>query len=298
LVKTIEEIFNEVIASLNVPLLTIGSATITVWQVIYLLFAFVVLIFVASRLKKWLVNTILVKTSLDIGARIAIGTITKYFFILGGLVVIIQSVGVDLSTLTVVAGALGVGIGFGLQNITNNFVSGVIIIFERPIKVGDRIEVGDLRGDVVKISIRATTVLTNDNISVIVPNSEFISSRVINWSHTDRNVRFNFPVGVSYKEDPDKVKKILLDVARSDPDVLKHPEPEVIFEEFGESSLNFTLRVWTTKFIQTPKVLKSILYFEIFRRFRESGIEIPFPQRDLHIKNTEFKITSSTNNGE
>ena len=292
MLKTLEEILNDIVASLNVPLLTIGNATITVWQIIYLLFALVVIIFIGSRLKKWLVNTILVKTTLDIGARIAIGTITKYFFILGGLVVIIQSVGVDLSTLTVVAGALGVGIGFGLQNITNNFVSGVVIIFERPIKVGDRIEVGDLFGDVVKISIRATTILTNDNISVIVPNSEFISSRVINWSHTDRNVRFNFPVGVSYKEDPDEVKKILLDVARSDPDVLKHPEPEVIFEEFGESSLNFTLRVWTTKFIQTPKVLKSKLYFEIFRRFRESGIEIPFPQRDLHIKNTEFKITS------
>lgn len=298
MLKTLEEIFNEVIASLNVPLLTIGNATITVWQVIYLLFALVVIIFIGSRLKKWLVNNILIKTSLDIGARIAIGTITKYFFILGGLVVIVQSVGVDLSTLTVVAGALGVGIGFGLQNVTNNFVSGVIIIFERPIKVGDRIEVGDLFGDVVKISIRATTILTNDNISVIVPNSEFISSRVINWSHTDRNVRFNFPVGVSYKEDPDKVRKILLDIARSNPDVLKHPEPDVIFEEFGESSLNFTLRVWTTKYIQTPKVLKSILYFEIFNRFRKSGIEIPFPQRDLHIKNNELKVTSAINSGE
>ncbi len=105
---------------------------------------------------------------------------------------------------------MGVGIGFGLQNVTNNFVSGIIILFERPIKVGDRIEVGNISGDVVRISMRATTVLTNDNISVIVPNSEFISSQVINWSHNDRNVRFNIPVGVSYKEDPQKVKALLL----------------------------------------------------------------------------------------
>ena len=135
-----------------------------------------------------------------------------------------------LSTLTILAGALGVGIGFGLQNITNNFISGIIILFERPIKVGDRIQVGDLFGDVVNISMRSTMVVTNDNIAVIVPNSEFISSRVINWSYSDRNVRFNIPVGVSYKEDPEKVKQILLEVAEQDKGVLKSPKPEVLFK--------------------------------------------------------------------
>ena len=119
-----------------------------------------------------------------------------------GSIVIIQSAGIDLSALSLLAGALGVGIGFGLQNITNNLVSGIIILFENPIKVGDRIEVGDISGDVVNISVRATTILTNDNISIIVPNSEFISNTVINWSHNDRNIRFNVPVGVSYNEDP------------------------------------------------------------------------------------------------
>jgi small-conductance mechanosensitive channel len=138
--------------------------------------------------------------------------------------------------------------------------------------------------------MRATTVLTNDNISVIVPNSEFISSQVINWSHNDRNVRFNIPVGVSYKEDPQKVKALLLSVADDNTAVLKEPSSDVIFDEFGDSSLNFILRVWTTKLIQTPQVLKSQLYFEIFKRFREDGIEIPFPQRDLHIKNEELNI--------
>jgi small-conductance mechanosensitive channel len=288
--EQIKNIINPLIEVLNAPLLTLGGAIITPWQIIYVIFASLVLFFVASRLKKWLVTSLLTKSSMDIGARIAIGTITKYLFILGGLVVIIQSIGIDLSTLTVAVGALGVGIGFGLQNVTNNFVSGIIILFERPIKVGDRIEVGNISGDVVRISMRATTVLTNDNISVIVPNSEFISSQVINWSHNDRNVRFNIPVGVSYKEDPQKIKALLISVADDNTAVLKEPPPDIIFDEFGDSSLNFILRVWTTKLIQTPQVLKSQLYFEIFKRFREGGIEIPFPQRDIHIKNNNLSI--------
>jgi len=288
----INNIINPVIDVLNTPLLTLGGTTITPWQIIYVLFALIVLFFVAGRLKKWLINSVLTKSSMDLGARVAMGTIIKYVIILIGFIVIIQSIGIDLSTLTVAIGALGVGIGFGLQNVTNNFVSGIIILFERPIKVGDRIEVGDISGDVIKIAMRATTVVTNDNISVIVPNSEFISSRVINWSHNDRNVRFNIPVGVSYKEDPQKVKKLLLSVADNNTSVLKKPSPDVIFDEFGDSSLNFILRVWTTKLIQTPQVLKSQLYFEIFKRFRENGIEIPFPQRDLHIKNEELNIKS------
>jgi small-conductance mechanosensitive channel len=290
--EEIKNIINPLIEVLNTPLLTIGGTTITPWQIIYVLVALIVLFFIANRLKKWLINSLLTKSTMDLGARIAMGTIIKYLFILIGFVVIIQSIGVDLSTLTVAIGALGVGIGFGLQNVTNNFVSGIIILFERPIKVGDRIEVGDISGDVIDISMRATTVVTNDNISVIVPNSEFISSRVINWSHNDRNVRFNIPVGVSYKEDPQKVKELLLSVANDNTAVLKKPSPDVIFNEFGDSSLNFILRVWTTKLIQTPQVLKSQLYFEIFKRFREDGIEIPFPQRDLHIKNEELNIKS------
>jgi len=210
-----------------------------------------------------------------------------------GFMIIFQSAGIDLSTITVLAGAMGVGIGFGLQNVTNNFVSGLIILFERPIKVGDRIEVGETAGDVVNISMRATTVVTNDNISVIVPNSDFISSRVINWSHNDRNVRFGVEVGVSYNEDPEKIKDILLSVADDNSAVLKNPKSDVIFTEFGDSSLNFNLRVWTTELIQKPHTLRSQLYFEIFKRFREEGIEIPFPQRDLHIKNPELKISTS-----
>jgi small-conductance mechanosensitive channel len=204
-------------------------------------------------------------------------------------VIIIQSAGIDLSALSLLAGALGVGIGFGLQNITDNSISGLIILFEKPIKVGDRIEVGDVNGDVLSISVRSTTILTNDNISIIVPNSEFISRQVINWSHNDRNIRFRIPVGVSYNEDPEKIQMILLSVANDDPNVLKNPQPQVIFDGYGDSSLDFSLAVWTNSFIARPRILKSNLYFEIFKRFKIAGVEIPFPQRDIHIRSTVEK---------
>jgi small-conductance mechanosensitive channel len=290
--EEIKNIFDQLVEVLNSPIITLGGINITAWRIIYFILLLYLLIFISKRVRNWLVHRVLSKSTLDLGTGTAIGTITRYVIILIGLMIILQSVGINLSTLTVLAGALGVGIGFGLQNVTNNFVSGIIILFERPIKVGDRIEVGNISGDVVRISMRATTVVTNDNISVIVPNSEFISSKVINWSHNDRNVRFNIHIGVSYKEDPEKIKDILLSVAGDNPAVLKNPVPDVIFDEFGDSSLNFILRVWTAKLIQTPQVLKSQLYFEIFRRFRADGIEIPFPQRDLHIKNPELKIKS------
>ncbi len=143
----------------------------------------------------------------------------------------------------------------------------------------------DVSGDVVRISMRSTEVKTNDNISIIVPNSDFISSKVINWSHTDRNIRFNIPVGVAYKEDPEKVRKLLLEVANANEGVLKEPKPDVLFSDFGNSSIDFNLRVWTREYINRPNVLKSQLYYEIFKKFRENNIEIPFPQRDVLIKN-------------
>ena len=247
-------------------------------------FLFTLLVYFTSKLKSIFVKQILSKYTTDIGVSQSIGTIIQYIVIIVGAFIIIQNVGINLGSLNVLAGALGVGIGFGLQNIANNFISGLIILFERPIKVGDRIEVGNIQGDVTKVSSRATTVNTNDNISIIVPNSEFINQRVINWSHNDRNIRFHVPVGVSYNEDPAKIKKILLDVAERNPDVLKRPAPEVLFIEYGDSSLNFDLMIWTSTYINRPIILKSQLYYEIFERFKEHGVEIPFPQRDLHIK--------------
>jgi len=242
------------------------------------------LIFITSKLKKYIVNTLLAKSGIDIGIREAFGAIFRYIIIVIGFIIVFQTAGVDLSSLTILFGALGIGVGFGLQNVTSNFVSGLIILFERPIKIRDRIEVAGIHGDVVDISLRATTIVTNDNISVIVPNSEFISSTVINWSHMDRNVRYNIPVSVSYREDPQVIKKILLEIADKNDGVLKHPSPDVLFDKFGDSSLDFHLRIWTYKYINKPGVLRSQIYYEVFRVFRENGIEIPYPQRDVHIK--------------
>lgn len=268
----------------NETLFSLGKSEITLLTIVYVSVAIFLLFFLSSRFSKLLSRSILVKYTSSPATVHSVSTIIRYIILIIGLIVIVQTAGIDLSTLSILAGALGVGIGFGLQNITNNFISGLIILFEQPIKVGDRIEVGEIKGDVIKVSARATTVVTNDNISVIVPNSEFISSTVINWSHNDRNVSFRFKVGVSYKEDPRIVKKILMEVAEENSGVLKKPPTQVLFDEFGDSPLNFHLRVWTTEYINRPNILKSQLYFAMFKKFKEAGIEIPFPQRDLNLK--------------
>lgn len=281
---SIKAFFNNVFEIFTTTLFKLGQSDITLGTLFYFIFGFVILTYLGRRFRDLLVDKILLKANVDRGARNSIGLISRVLFMFIGSIVIIQSAGIDMSSLSLLAGALGVGIGFGLQNITDNFISGIIILFEKPIKVGDRIVVGDTEGDVINISVRATTILTNENISIIVPNSEFISSRVINWSHNDRNIRFDIPVGVSYAEDPEKVRKVLLDVAEQNGNVLKKPEPHVFFDEFADSSLNFTLAIWTSKYTDKPRKLKTELYFEIFKRFKEEEIEIPFPQRDVYIK--------------
>ena len=270
---------------INIPILK--DPEITVGTILYIVFGFIILSYMSKKIRRILVHGILERANVEESSRASIGIITRYLILLIGSIFIVQTAGIDLSALSILAGALGVGIGFGLQNITDNFISGLIILFEKPIKVGDRIEVGDVDGDVISISVRATTIQTNDNISMIIPNSEFISQKVINWSHNDRNIRYRIPIGVSYKEDPEQVKALLLDVAARNKNILEHPEPAVLFDEFADSSINFTLAIWTSTFTDRPRLLKSEILFEVFRVFRENGIEIPFPQRDLHIKQNE-----------
>jgi small-conductance mechanosensitive channel len=276
-------ILHDIANWLEIPLFTAGQTRITLWTIIAVILLFVLLHFVTSRMQRFVVHKLLAKSRYDIGVRMATGSIIRYVTLTVGAIVILQVAGVNLSTLTILLGALGVGIGFGLQTITNNFVSGLIILFERPVKVGDRIEVGGVAGNVVNISIRATEVLTNDNISIIVPNSEFISSTVINWSHSDRVVRFNFEIGVGYDEDPEVVRETLLEIARANRGVSTDKEADVLLREFGDSAIIFTLRVWTKDYADRPGVLRSQLNYEIARRFREKGIKIPYPQRDVHL---------------
>lgn len=274
----------------KIPLYSIGDTTITLGTMLYLTVLVVTLFYITGKLKTWIVEGLLLRSQVELGVRHAVGNIVRMVFLGLGLLIILQTAGINLSSLTVLFGALGIGVGFGLQGVTNNFVSGIILLLERPIKVGDRIEVGNVNGDVINISPRATTIVTNDNIAIIVPNADFISSKVVNWSYTNRNVRFNFPVGVSHGSDPEQVRRVLLEVARAHHGVLNEPGPSVLFDSFGDSALNFVLRVWTRDFSTVPGVLRSELYFAISRAFKEQGIEIPFPQRDLHIKSGTLNV--------
>ena len=280
----------------NFELFHLGSSPFTTKTFLLLLLSLVLLFYLSSKIRKVLANKIFPRYNLDIGVSQSIATIIRYILIITGLIIIFQTTGIDLSAIGLLVGALGVGIGFGLQSITNNFISGVIILFERPIKVGDRVELDNLTGNITEISARATTVVTNDNISVIVPNSDFINKRVINWSHNNNLVRLNFPVGVSYKEDPQKIRRLLTEVVKDNPGVLSSPEPYILFEAFGDSSLNFTMLLWTSEFTYRPNILKSELYYAIFAKFKEHNVEIPFPQRDIHLKSGFEKVIDKIEN--
>ncbi|GIZ15171.1 mechanosensitive ion channel family protein [Capnocytophaga catalasegens] len=269
---------------MNFVIFDVKGSNFTLLTLIYLVVSSMVLVFVVKRITYFLEHKFFATRITEKGNRSAIVTIIRYLILLFGFLFIFKSAGFDLGAFSWLLGALGVGLGFGLQNITNNFISGIIILFERPIKVGDRIQVGDIMGDVVAISMRSTRIITNDNISVIVPNSQFINGNVTNWSHNDRLVRFHYPIGVSYKENPEEVKKIVLSVAENHEGVLKDPAPALWFVEYGDNSLNFELVVWTSTYIQKPVVLKSELYYIIFKEFEKHNIEIPFPQRDIHIR--------------
>ena len=266
------------------PIARVGKSDISVFNLFQVLIFIVVVFFLAHASRRVLLNQILRQTPLDLGIQHAIATFTQYIVIAFGFLVGLQTAGIDLSALTILAGAVGVGVGLGLQNIANNFISGIIILFERPIKIGDRIEVGAVNGDVVHIAARSTTVRTNDNIAIIIPNSSFISSNVINWSHGDSKVRFRVPVGVAYGSDVRLVERLLLEVAKENENVLENPPAAVRFLEFGDSALEFELRVWSSRLLHRKGLLISQLNFGIYEKFKQHQIEIPFPQRDLHFK--------------
>jgi small-conductance mechanosensitive channel len=293
---TFWQILRDIKSFLEVPLVKMGDTTITLWFVLYFILVTFLLIYLSGKLKKLMVRKILSPYIADIGVRQAIGSIIRYVVMILGFIILVQAAGINLSTLTVLFGALGVGIGFGLQTITNNFVSGIIILFERPIKEGDRIEVGGTHGRVTKVSARATTILTNDNIAIIVPNSEFIAGRVINWSYNDIKVRFRVPVSVDYSSDIFYVEKILLEVAKENKDVLEVPEPRVLLTEFGDNGIHMELRVWSSSLIHYQGRFKSDINYGIYRKFKEHNITIPFPQRDIHFKSDLPSAQINVNN--
>jgi small-conductance mechanosensitive channel len=283
--ETLRIIMGEIGRIIQYPLLYINQRPITLTSIVVGIIILLIFVFFSKALRKIIKTRVFPKYALDDGVQLAILRVAHYLLVGLGIIIAVQSIGLDLTSLAVVFGLLSVGIGFGLQNVVSNFISGLIILFERPIKIGDRITIGDVLGDVMNISLRATLIRTIDNISIIVPNSEFIASRVINWSHRDPRIRVHIAVGVAYGSDVPLVIKSLLEVAENHFEVLKDPPPKVWFNEFGNSSLNFELLVW----IPDPKKrfeIISELNKGIDDIFRKNKIQIPFPQRDLHIRSS------------
>jgi small-conductance mechanosensitive channel len=253
--------------------------------------AFLVLLVGLSRLvQRVVVDRLLRRLNLAPGLKFAIGRFATYLFVLGGLFIGVQSLGVNLDSLVIFGGALGVGVGLGLQNVVSNFVAGLILLIEQPIRIGDRIETAGILGDVVRIAARSTWIRTNDNVVIIVPNNHFIENSVTNWTANDPNVRISLDVGVAYASDPQMVRSILLQAAINHPQILKDPAPDVIFTDYGDNSINFKLRIWTAEHAHTPANLKSDLYFALFKAFAENKVELPFPQRDLHIRTSDIPL--------
>jgi small-conductance mechanosensitive channel len=266
-------------------LFTLGDTPVSLLSLLQLALIVTLSVVLGSVVRRLFRTRILSRTRMDVGLQYALARIAGYLVLVIGLLIGLSTVGIDLTSLTVLIGALGVGIGFGLQDIINNFVSGLVILFERPFSVGHRVEVKGTAGRVERIGARSTTIVTNDNIALVIPNSEFVSDRVVNWSlGGDKRVRFAIPVGVSYASDPHLVERLLLEVAAGSPLVLKDPEPTVILLGFGDSSIDFELRVWTETHFERPKVLASDINFRIWDSFKAHGIELPFPQRDVHLR--------------
>jgi small-conductance mechanosensitive channel len=253
-----------------------------------LAFAFMIYASVlASRFARFaLEEDLLSRASLPRGVPFAISTLVRYAILVMGFTMAVLAAGFEMSRLALVIGALGVGIGIGLQDIVNNVVSGLILLFERPVQVGDVVDVGGTLGEVRRIGIRSSTVRSFEGAELVIPNSKLISETFVNWTLSDRQRRIEIPLGVSYGSDPDRVLELLRGVVDARPELLKQPPPSALFLGFGESALDFLVRAWTPE-PDSAQVLRSKIVLDIHRALREAGIEIPFPQRDLHLRTVD-----------
>ena len=273
--------------SWNAPLPGVNLSLVQIFLLIALLIA---VFWISSRTKRFLFNRFLAKSGLDRSLQYAIAQIVSNVVLIVGIFIVLDNAGIHLGALTVFAGAVGVGVGFGLQNIASNFISGLVILAERPITVGDRVEVAGIAGQVQHIRARSTVIVTNDNITMIVPNTKFIDSPVTNWTYDDPRVRFRIPVGVAYGSDIEKVRAALIAAGKENPHTLKDPEPSVFLEKFGDNAIEFELVVWSSEMSYRPRRYRSDLNFAMEQKLREAGIELAFPQRDLHIRSGVLKV--------
>ncbi len=268
------------------------SLSITPGSILAVVFIIYSSLFVSRGIRAFLQQEVLPRYKVDKGAQISINRLVHYAILFVGFIILLSALGFGLNQITILGGALGVGIGFGLQAIVNNFVSGLILLFERPIKVGDMIEVGADVGEVKELGLRATIVQTFDNAEIVIPNSQLITGSVINWTLAEKKIRVKVPVGVAYGSDISTVLKILLDCAEANAIVLSSPKPVALFLAFGASSLDFELRVWISDFNDKLIVL-SELNQDIEYEFSLAGIEIPFPQSDLHLRSVDKEVIAT-----
>src|SRR5438132_1747886 len=271
----------------SAPLPAVSLSLVQIFLLIGLLIA---VFWISSRTKRFLFDRFLVHSGLDRALQYAIAQIIANVVLVVGVLIVLENTGIHLGALAVFAGAVGVGVGFGLQNIASNFISGLVILAERPITIGDRVEVAGIAGQVEHIRARSTVIRTNDNIMMIVPNTKFIDSPVTNWNYGDRRVRFRIPVGVAYGSDVNKVREALIAAAREHSATLSDPEPTAYLEKFGNSTIDFELIAWTHEMSYKPRRFKSDLNYLIYKHLTAVGIEIPNPQRDLHIRDRVIKV--------
>ncbi|MBD2315926.1 mechanosensitive ion channel domain-containing protein [Phormidium tenue] len=267
-------------------ILDIGGTKFSIATIISLLGLIVLAFFVSRIISEIIRQSLLSKLRINRGLQEAITVFIKYVLITLSSVIILQTAGINLSSLAVIAGVVGIGIGFGLQNIASNFISGLVLLFEQTIKIGDYIEIGELKGTIEKISIRSTIIRTEDDLFVIVPNQRFIENNTVNWSYEGHTCRIHIPVSVACDTDLLVLTEALLTAARHEPRVLSNPPPEVWFQAFGKESLEFELLVW----IDDPDAnepIRSSINFRIAYEFRSRGIRIPFPTREIILHNPE-----------
>ncbi|HZS45513.1 MAG TPA: mechanosensitive ion channel domain-containing protein [Blastocatellia bacterium] len=275
---------------LNYPFINQAQYKVSLLSLILLVGVILIASMVSRYLRGLLEKRLLPRWNIEIGLQYTLLRVVHYLIIILGVLYALKlGLNVDLTSIAVILGFLSVGIGFGLQYVASDVASGFILLFERPVRVGDRIKIEDMEGRVETISLRATIVITNDNMAVVVPNSTLVRNKFTNFSHGSQNVRIRIPIGVAYGSDLKKVTDALIEAGKAVPEVLRTPPPRVNFKEFGDSSLNFELLVWINQPHKHPQIRSSVNY-QIDRLFRQYGIEIPSPQRDLTVRSGYINV--------